>query len=108
MDLSGLTGDDVEIRGERVVITVPEPEIFTVALDNERTYVHRRDTDALAQRSASLETRARREAERTLRDAAIEAGIEDRARAGAERSLGSLIRSLGYEDVEVRFRSDAP
>lgn len=108
VDLSGLTDDDVEIRGERVTITVPEPEIFTVALDNERTYVHRRDTDALAQRSASLETRARREAERTLREAAVEAGIEDRARAGAERSLGSLIRSLGYEDVEVRFRSDAP
>ncbi|MCA9601391.1 MAG: DUF4230 domain-containing protein, partial [Myxococcales bacterium] len=68
------------------------------------TYVHRRDTDVLAQRSANLETRARREAERTLREAAIEAGIYDRARASAERSLGSLVRSLGYEDVTVRFR----
>lgn len=104
VDLSGISDDDVEIDGERVVITVPAPQIFTVALDNERTYVHRRDTDALAERSASLETRARREAERTLREAAIEAGIHERARAGAERSLGSLVRSLGYRDVEVRFR----
>ncbi|MCB9596675.1 MAG: DUF4230 domain-containing protein [Sandaracinaceae bacterium] len=104
VDLADVSEDDVVIEGERVVLTVPAPEIFTVALDNERTYVHRRDTDVLAQRSANLETRARREAERTLREAAIEAGIYDRARASAERSLGSLVRSLGYEDVTVRFR----
>jgi len=108
VDLAELDDDDVEIHGERVVITIPEPEIFTTALDNEHTYVHRRETDMLAQRSASLETRARREAERTLREAAIEAGIHDRARQSARRTIESLVRSFGYEDVEVRFDEPAP
>ena len=48
------------------------------------------------------------ESEPGFHEAAVEAGIEDRARAGAERSLGSLIRSLGYQDVEVRFREAPP
>ncbi len=104
VDLSGVRDEDVVIDGERVTITVPEPEIFTTALDHERTYVHRRDTDLLARRSVDLETRARREAERTLREAAVEAGIHDRARRGAERAIGSLVHSLGYGEVEVRFR----
>ena len=105
IDLARLREEDVVVRDGHVTITAPEPEIFTTALDNERTYVHRRDTDLLARRSVDLETRARREAERTLRDAAIEAGIERRARQGAQRAIESLVRSLGYEEVTVRFRA---
>ena len=104
VDLSGIREEDVVVEGEHVTITVPQVEIFSSALDNERTYVHRRDTDVLARRSVDLETRARREAERTLREAAVEAGIHDRARTGAERAIGALVRSIGYEDVEVLFR----
>ncbi|MBX3274573.1 MAG: DUF4230 domain-containing protein [Sandaracinaceae bacterium] len=108
VDLSRVSERDVVIEGGRVTITLPAPEIFTVALDGQRTYVYRRDTDALARRNESLETRARREAERTLRAAALEAGIEERARQGAERSLGALVRALGYAEVELRFREPAP
>lgn len=103
VDLSELSGESVVIDDDHVVITLPAAVVFSARLDNERTYVRLRQTDLLARRSEDLETRARREAERTLRDAAIEAGILPRAERNARRTVESLVRSLGLEDVEVRF-----
>lgn len=106
VDLSQLEESDVVVDGERVTITLPAPEIFTTALDNDSTYVYERDTDVLARRSNSLETRARREAERTLREAAVEAGIHDRARRSARQTVESLVRSLGYDEVVIEFADE--
>ena len=59
-------------------------------------------TDVLARRSQTLETRARQEAERTLEAAALESGLLTRADRNAARTIESLVRSLGYTDVEVQ------
>ncbi len=83
---------------------MPAPEIFYAALDNERTYVHTRSTDTFARRNDQLETRARREAERTLRTSAIEGGILDRARNNAQTAVRTLVRSLGYDHVTIVFQ----
>jgi len=90
---------DVERRSVRIVL--PPPQVLSTRLDNERTFVHTRRTDVLARRNEELETRARQEAERTLHDAAVQAGILDRARRNAEQTVTLLVRSLGYEDVRV-------
>ncbi len=105
VDLTRMSDGDVVIEPERNVatITLPEPEIFSARLDNERTYVHTRETDLTAQRDPHLETRARREAESTLRDAALEAGILERARANAESAVETLVRSLGYDEVVIEW-----
>jgi len=103
VDLADLEESDVVVDDQRVTLTLPAPEIFTTALHNESTCVYQRDTDVLARRSNTLETRARREAERTLREAAVEAGIHDRARRSARQTVGSLVRSLGYAEVEIEF-----
>lgn len=106
VDLALLTADDVVIdaQASRVVITLPPVAVLSARLDNERTYVHRRETDLLARRRETLETEARREAEQTMRQAAIDSGILDRAERNAARTVESLVRSLGYTEVEVRFR----
>ena len=106
VDLGRLEDGDVVADGaaRTVRITLPEPEILSTVLDGERTYVHTRSTDLLARRSEKLEAEARREAEQTLRQAALDAGVLDRARAGAERSLRGLLRSMGYETIEIRWR----
>ena len=109
VDLTRMQDGDVVVDPDARIarITLPEPEILRTSLDNERTYVHHRSTDALAERSETLETRARQEAERTLHDAALEAGILDRARDNARRTVTTLVTSLGYDDVQVRFASEA-
>lgn len=106
VDLAQLGAEDVlvDAQASRVVVTLPPVEVLSARLDNERTYVHRRDTDLLARRRETLETEARREAEQTMRQAAIDSGILDRAERNAARTVESLVRSLGYAEVEVRFR----
>jgi hypothetical protein len=83
----------------RVRVTLPDPEIFTVAVDNVRTHVVTRATDTLATRKEELEGRARREAESTMRQAALDAGVLARAKTAAERAVAELLRGLGFVDV---------
>lgn len=105
VDLTRLRDGDVVVDRERgeAQLTLPAPEVFSARLDNERTYVHTRDTDVFAARDGTLETRVRREAEAELRRAALEAGLLDRARENARSGLTTLVRGLGYERVEIRF-----
>lgn len=106
VDLSALEPGDVTIdeRTHSATLVLPAPVVLHTALDGEHTYVHSRSTDVLARRREDLETRARREAERSLEASAIEAGILERARQSTQRTVESLVRSLGYHDVTVTFR----
>lgn len=97
---------DADWEQKRVTLTLPPPEILTSRLDNEHTYVHTRDTDLLADRNERLETKARNEAERLIVEAAHEAGVLKRARDNARRTVDSLVRSLGFEEVEIRFSDE--
>jgi hypothetical protein len=109
VDLGKLEPGDVSVSPDRrsVTLHLPPVEIFSARLDNDRTYVHTRKTDALAERKESLETDARRAAEQTIKSAAEEAGIEKRAAESVERTVRSLVRSLGFGDVHVDFRDRA-
>lgn len=108
IDFGKLEEGDVDADWEqrKVEITLPPPEILTSRLDNEHTYVHSRSTDLLADRNEKLESQARKEAERLIVEAARESGVLSRARKNAERTVDSLVRSLGYEDVEIRFADE--
>lgn len=102
VDLSELSDDSVHLGPDgSTTIELPAPTIFSARLDNSATYVHSRTTDLMARRSETLETRARREAERSLRDAALESGLLTRAGEQAQRTVESLLRSLGHTDVTV-------
>jgi hypothetical protein len=108
LDLAEIRDTDVTYdvaRGEARIV-LPPVRILSARLDNDRTYVHSRTTGALAERAESLETRARQEAERTLRNAALNAGILAHARASAVHTLESLLGSLGYTDVKFDFREE--
>ena len=109
VDLGELAETDVVADRERgtATITLPPARIHATRLDNERSWVYARTTDVLAQRREDLETRARREAERTLEQAALDAGILQRARANAEHTVAVLVRSLGYTTVTVTSRTES-
>ncbi len=108
VDLTQMQDGDVIIEPEagRATIVLPPPEVFDARLDNERTYVHSRDTGRLATPDARLETRARQEAERRVRAAAVEGGLLERARTNAVVTIETFVRALGYDHVEVRFADD--
>jgi hypothetical protein len=105
VDLGKMRDGDVVIDPVKhaVQLKVPEPEILSVAIDNNRTYVHSRKTDLLAARAEQIETRARQVAEGSIRDGALEAGILERAKQSAEHTLNALVHSLGYDRVDLRW-----
>lgn len=109
VDLARLAPGDVAVAadGRSVKIRLPPAEVFSARLDSERTYVYRRKTDLLAKRQESLETRARQAAEQTLRSAAEAAGILKRAEDSVSRTVKSLVRSLGFETVQIDFHERA-
>ncbi len=102
MQASDIATDPAE---KRVTVTLPAPEVFHAELDNGKTYVHTRRTGALAARKENLETRARQEAERSLIEAALQAGLLNRANDNARHAVEGLLRGLGYEQVEVKVRA---
>src|SRR6478752_2001864 len=110
VDLQKLSAKDVVVDPARRTarIELPPPEVLHAALDNEKTYVHSRKTGTLADRHENLESRARKEAERTLIDAAKQAGLLNRAADNSRRTVEALVHSLGYDKVEVTVRSPAP
>jgi hypothetical protein len=107
-DLSTIGENDVDADFEqrRVTVRLPEPKVFSARLDEQKTRVFARKTDALASRHEDLEERARREAVKTMETAAIEAGILDRARGGAESAVKGLLTSAGFREVRIEFRSE--
>jgi Protein of unknown function (DUF4230) len=108
IDLAKMRDGDVTIEPttRRAQLTLPPPELLSVRLDNQHTYVHSRKTDLLAEREVELETRARQIAEESIRDAAVSGGILTRARNNTEHTLTVLVQSLGYDDVELTWRSE--
>jgi hypothetical protein len=107
IDLQKLTAADVVVDPARRTarINLPAPEVLHAALDNDKTYVHSRKTGTLADRRENLESRARKEAERTLVESARQAGLLNRSAENARRTVEALVHSLGYDKVEVTVRS---
>ncbi len=99
VDLRKLGPDDLRVDNGVLYVTLPPAEVFIATLDNEKSYVYDRDTGLLTKGDVNLETAARREAEKAIREAALEDGILDTAQQNAENYLERLFRSLGYPDV---------
>jgi hypothetical protein len=107
VDLSKVRDEDVHIDPAKhsVHVRLPPPEVISSTLDERATHVYSRSTDVLAERNEQLEGEARRRAEQQMRKMAIDQGILDRARTSADRTLRALLRSLGFEDVDVEWGS---
>ncbi len=99
VDLAKLRPEDLWVEDQILYVRLPAPEIFIVALDNEKSYVYDRDTGVLTKGDINLETSARRVAEREIEFAATEDGILNLAQQNAEVFMSRLLRDLGYPDV---------
>jgi len=99
VDLAKLQPQDLWVEGGVLYVRLPAPEIFVATLDNEKSYVYDRETGLLTHGDVQLETEARRVAERSIRQAALEDGILQTARQNAEAYLARLFMNLGFPDV---------
>ena len=92
----------MRVEGETVTIRLPEPEVLSASLDEEKTRVYDRDYGPLNLRpDDDLVEEARAEAEERIEAAARENGVLKTAETNAEGSIGAFVRALGFE--RVRF-----
>jgi hypothetical protein len=102
VDLGELGEDDVVVRDDTVTIRLPEPEVLSASLDEDKTEVYDRDYAPLNLRpDDDLVEEARATAEERIEAAARENGILDTAQTNAERSVRAFVEALGFR--EVRF-----
>jgi hypothetical protein len=102
VDLASLGRDDVKVSGETVTIRLPEPEILSVSLDEQKTGVYDRDFGPLNLRpDDDLVEQARAAAVDRIEQAARDEDILDQAEQNAEDSIRTFVSTLGFE--EVRF-----
>jgi hypothetical protein len=99
VDLDKLAPEDLRVEGGVLYVSLPEPEIFVVAIDNQQSYIYDRETGIFTHGEVDLETEARRAAELEIEKSAREDGILELAALNAESFLDRLFRDLGYPEV---------
>jgi hypothetical protein len=106
IDLDKVKEDDIVVGGKTVNITLPSPEILYSRIDNERTYVYERNTGLLRPIDETLEARARVLAEQTMVDWAIQRDIYSKAAESARIRIENLLRSLGFTEIVIKFKTE--
>jgi hypothetical protein len=108
IDLEKLQPGDLRIQNDILYVRLPDTEIFTVTLDNQKSYVYNRDTGALTHGDINLESAARRAAEDEIQKSVIEDGILKTARQNAESYLYRLLHDLGFQEIIFEDATPAP
>lgn len=102
IDLRNIGPGDVTIAGHSVLLKLPEVELFSTRIDNQKTRVFSRITGLFTTVDPNLESSVRREAETQLQEAAIKDGILAAADKNARATLSMLLKGFGFERVEIR------
>lgn len=102
-DLSKVKEENVKVEGETLRVTMPPPEILVTKLDSDQTRVYDRQQGLLTKGDRNLESEARSEAEKVIKDAACKGGILDEASKNARNQLTSLFKSLGFKTVIIEI-----
>jgi hypothetical protein len=102
VDLSEIDRGDVRVEDDTVTMRLPEPEILSSSLDEEKTRVYDRDFSPLNVRpDDDLVEAARARAIEKVEETARENGILQTAETNAEDSIRAFVTTLGFK--EVRF-----
>ncbi len=101
VDLGHIGSADIVVSGPSVRVAIPEAEIFSARIDNERTRVYSRETGLFSAVDPNLESEVRRVAEQQIRQAALDQGVLQLANTNAAVTLKNFLRGLGFEQVEV-------
>ena len=102
INLAGLQPGDVLIQGQKVSIHLPAAEVLSTRIDNARTRVYSRDTGLFSSPDPNLESEVREEAERQLRQAALQDGILKIAADNARNTILSMLKGFGFLEVDTR------
>ncbi len=106
VDMKEISPKDIEVNGDKVAVTLPQPKIFSVKIDEAKTQVIVRERGWLVFKpDKDLEREARLQALREARAAAIKSDLLPFARQKAEENLRGFLHALGFKQVEIFWRT---
>ncbi|MBL1208417.1 DUF4230 domain-containing protein [Geminocystis sp. GBBB08] len=104
LDLSKITADDIEIKGDKLQIRLPAPEILDEKIDVNQSQVYDYDRGFLnlgPDVASELQTQAQRQTLAKIKETACQQKILDQANEKAVILISQLMQTAGYEKVEV-------
>lgn len=113
VDFSQLTTNGIDVAADgSVTVTLPEPVLSEVRIDNDATYVADRDRGALDRLEDAVtggnptdDQALYQRADEKLADAAADSELRARAQENTETFVTGLVEAMGYEDVTVVFET---
>lgn len=104
-DLSKLPEENIIVDGQTIRMTLPSPQILVTRLDSDETRVYDRRQGLLSKGERDLESNARLEAEKAIREAACQGGILNEASKNARSQLTALFKTLQFTSVVIEIPS---
>lgn len=101
IDLGKLKSEDVEVMGDSVHITLPNPEICYVKIDHKSSKVY--DTKMAFFREATLVDEAFKAAEEEITNQVKKSDILQQTKNNATHVLRPLLEGLGYTKIGLSF-----
>ena len=105
IDLSQITPDNVQQNGDRLVVTLPPPQILDQKIDVERSRIYDYDRGFLnlgPDTVPQLQTFAQQETLSKIVTAACDQGILSQANDRAEAVVQGLLSNTGFRQIEVK------
>lgn len=101
IDLSRVTPANIVITGDSITIKLPKPEICGWKINHDRSRVY--DTRFSFLNESQLVSDAYRQAERQIRQSALNGDILDQTRQSSEKMLRPLLSQLSGKHVGLVF-----
>ena len=105
IDLSEISTDNVQQNGDRLIVTLPPPQILDKKIDVERSRIYDYDRGFLnlgPDTAPQLQTFAQQETLTKILAAACDQGILSQANDRAETAVKGLLINTGFQRIEVK------
>lgn len=101
-DLSKVSEEDLSMKSDTLVISLPAPEVFDVILNPSdfETYYEQGKWSQESLRPVKAE------AKETLKANALDAGVLEKATESAYDGIKSLFKTFGFNEVDIRIKDE--
>ncbi|GHB62534.1 DUF4230 domain-containing protein [Persicitalea jodogahamensis] len=108
IDLTQMDIADIEAGADTLVIHLPEPELCFFKIDHDRSKVY--NTEYAFMEEAQLVQEGYKQAERQIRQSALDMGILEQTRENARKMLTPILERTSGKKVVLRFpmKADLP
>jgi len=96
-----ISEDSITIQGQKVILTLPPPQILSKGLDADKSGIYDLDTPWLGELDADTVNLAQQNAMVLIMEQACAQDILGKANQNAEVEFARLLSTLAFEEVEV-------